>query len=30
MPAMVQGDAKYRYSVALVDSLNPKGRGVLT
>ena len=30
MPAMVEADAKYRYSVAWVDSLDPKGRGVLT
>ena len=28
--AMVEADAKYRYSVAWVDSLDPKGRGVLT
>ena len=27
---MVEADAKYRYSVAWVDSLDPKGRGVLT
>jgi decaprenylphospho-beta-D-ribofuranose 2-oxidase len=30
MGAMVEADAKYRYSVAWVDSLDPKGRGVLT
>ncbi|MFO0015792.1 MAG: FAD-dependent oxidoreductase [Synechococcaceae cyanobacterium] len=30
MTAMVEADAKYRYSVAWVDSLDPKGRGVLT
>ena len=30
MVAMVDADAKYRYSVAWVDSLDPKGRGVLT
>ena len=30
MVAMVEADAKYRYSVAWVDSLDPKGRGVLT
>jgi decaprenylphospho-beta-D-ribofuranose 2-oxidase len=30
MAAMVAADAKYRYSVAWVDSLDPKGRGVLT
>ena len=30
MAAMVKADAKYRYSVAWVDSLDPKGRGVLT
>ena len=30
MEAMVEADAKYRYSVAWVDSLDPKGRGVLT
>jgi decaprenylphospho-beta-D-ribofuranose 2-oxidase len=30
MAAMVEADAKYRYSVAWVDSLDPKGRGVLT
>ncbi len=30
MSAMVEADAKYRYSVAWVDSLDPKGRGVLT
>lgn len=29
MAAMVKADAKYRYSVAWVDSLDPKGRGVL-
>jgi len=29
MAAMVEADAKYRYSVAWVDSLDPKGRGVL-
>lgn len=30
MAAMVEADAKCRYSVAWVDSLDPKGRGVLT
>ena len=30
MAAMVEADAKYRYSVAWVDSLDTKGRGVLT
>jgi decaprenylphospho-beta-D-ribofuranose 2-oxidase len=30
MAAMVEADAKYRYSVAWVDSLDPQGRGVLT
>ena len=30
MEAMVEADSKYRYSVAWVDSLDPKGRGVLT
>ena len=30
MAAMVEADSKYRYSVAWVDSLDPKGRGVLT
>jgi decaprenylphospho-beta-D-ribofuranose 2-oxidase len=30
MTAMVEADARYRYSVAWVDSLNPAGRGVLT
>ncbi|MFM7548822.1 MAG: FAD-dependent oxidoreductase, partial [Cyanobacteriota bacterium] len=30
MAAMVEADAKYRYSVAWVDSLDPRGRGVLT
>lgn len=30
MAGMVEADAKYRYSVAWVDSLDPKGRGVLT
>ncbi len=30
MAAMVEAEAKYRYSVAWVDSLDPKGRGVLT
>jgi decaprenylphospho-beta-D-ribofuranose 2-oxidase len=30
MAAMVVADARYRYSVAWVDSLNPAGRGVLT
>jgi len=30
MAAMVEGDARYRYSVAWVDSLHPRGRGVLT
>ena len=30
MAAMVEADARYRYSVAWVDSLNPAGRGVLT
>ena len=30
MAAMVEADTKYRYSVAWVDCLDPKGRGVLT
>lgn len=30
MVAMVEADAKYRYSVAWVDSLDPRGRGVVT
>jgi decaprenylphospho-beta-D-ribofuranose 2-oxidase len=30
MAAMVEADSRYRYSVAWVDSLDPKGRGVLT
>ena len=30
MAAMVEADSCYRYSVAWVDSLDPKGRGVLT
>ena len=30
MAAMVEADARYRYSVAWVDSLHPAGRGVLT
>ncbi|MCP9885980.1 FAD-binding oxidoreductase [Synechococcus sp. ATX 2A4] len=30
MEGMVAADAKYRYSVAWVDSLDPNGRGVLT
>ncbi|MEB3322028.1 MAG: FAD-binding oxidoreductase [Synechococcaceae cyanobacterium] len=30
MAAMVEGDDRYRYSVAWVDSLHPRGRGVLT
>jgi decaprenylphospho-beta-D-ribofuranose 2-oxidase len=30
MAAMVEADARYRYSVAWVDSLDPRGRGVLT
>ena len=30
MAAMMEADARYRYSVAWVDSLNPAGRGVLT
>ena len=30
MAAMVQADSRYRYSVAWVDSLDPRGRGVLT
>ena len=30
MSAMVQADSQYRYSVAWVDSLDPRGRGVLT
>ena len=29
MAAMVEADAKYRYSMAWVDSLDPKSRGVL-
>lgn len=30
MAAMVDADSRYRYSVAWVDSLDPRGRGVLT
>ena len=30
MAAMVEADSTYRYSVAWVDSLHPRGRGVLT
>ncbi len=30
MAAMIAADSRYRYSVAWVDSLDPKGRGVLT
>jgi len=30
MAAMVEADARYRYSVAWVDSLHPQGRSVLT
>lgn len=30
MVAMVEADSRYRYSVAWVDSLDPRGRGVLT
>jgi decaprenylphospho-beta-D-ribofuranose 2-oxidase len=30
MAAMVEADSRYRYSVAWVDSLDPKGRGVLS
>lgn len=30
MAAMAEGDHRYRYSVAWVDSLSPQGRGVLT
>ena len=30
MEAMVEADSMYRYSVAWVDSLDPKGRGILT
>jgi len=30
MAAMVEADSRHRYSVAWVDSLDPKGRGVLT
>ncbi|WP_338462703.1 FAD-binding oxidoreductase [Synechococcus elongatus IITB7] len=30
MAAMVAADTRYRYSVAWVDSLHPRGRGVLT
>jgi decaprenylphospho-beta-D-ribofuranose 2-oxidase len=30
MAAMVEADANYRYSVAWVDSLDPRGRGVIT
>ena len=30
MAAMDEADSQYRYSVAWVDSLDPKGRGVLT
>ncbi len=30
MAAMVEADSRWRYSVAWVDSLDPRGRGVLT
>ena len=30
MAAMVEADSRYRYSVAWVDSLDPRGRGVIT
>lgn len=30
MAAMIEGDHRYRYSVAWVDSVSPTGRGVLT
>jgi decaprenylphospho-beta-D-ribofuranose 2-oxidase len=30
MAAMVEADSRFRYSVAWVDSLDPRGRGVLT
>jgi len=30
MAAMAEADSRYRYSVAWVDSLDPRGRGVLT
>ena len=30
MEAMINADKNYRYSVAWVDSMHPKGRGVLT
>jgi decaprenylphospho-beta-D-ribofuranose 2-oxidase len=30
MAAMIAADSRYRYSVAWVDSLDPRGRGVLT
>ena len=30
MDCMIDSDKKYRYSVAWIDSLNKKGRGVLT
>jgi decaprenylphospho-beta-D-ribofuranose 2-oxidase len=30
MAVMVEADSRYRYSVAWVDSLDPRGRGVLT